>query len=381
MVKITNHKYKHEMKLRNIGSMESSELVTVAALFIILAGMYFARTIVAPILLALFISIVCAQPITWLKEKGFPGWIGLILVALGLVTLFLRFTFLIGGTLSYFASNVSKYDSTLSEIGHSMLLFLSSKGIDLPDNQFANFMQSAKILEYTSTVLKELLRLFGNSFLIFLIILFMLMEFTSLVVKAKAVLGLSIDSVTYLSTITKNMRHYLGIKTLICFSIGLLIYVALKIIGVDYPLLWAFLAGLMNYIPNIGSVFATIPAVLFALVQIGLGGALWTLGAFVIIHNVLGNFIEPKIMGRGLGLSALVVLLSLLFWGFILGPVGMFLSVPFTMSLKVILEQNDKTRWMAILLGTSDEADTYLKQQESSRNQVRGKTVHLKRKV
>ena len=174
MVKITNHKYKHEMKLRNIGSMESSELVTVAALFIILAGMYFARTIVAPILLALFISIVCAQPITWLKEKGLPGWIGLILVALGLVTLFLGFTFLIGGTLSYFASNVSKYDSTLSEIGHSMLLFLSSKGIDLPDNQFANFIQSAKILEYTSTVLKELLRLFGNSFLIFLIILFIL---------------------------------------------------------------------------------------------------------------------------------------------------------------------------------------------------------------
>ena len=115
----------------------------------------------------------------------------------------------------------------------------------------------------------------------------------------------------------------------------------------------------MNYIPNIGSIIASIPTVLFALVQLGLGGALWTLGAFMIIHNVLGNFIEPKIMGKGLGLSTLVVFLSLLFWGFILGPIGMFLAVPFTLTIKIILEQNEKTRWLAILLGTPAEAKIY----------------------
>jgi len=131
----------------------------------------------------------------------------------------------------------------------------------------------------------------------------------------------------------------------------------LMIIGVDYPLLWALIASLMSYIPNIGSILAAIPAVLFALVQLGLGGALWTLGSFLLVNNVLGNFVEPRVMGKGLSLSTLVVFLSLLFWGFVLGTVGMFLSVPITMAFKIILEHNEKTRWLAILLGTPAETN------------------------
>jgi AI-2 transport protein TqsA len=201
----------------------------------------------------------------------------------------------------------------------------------------------------------------GNTFLILLIILFMLMESGSFSVKAKAILGTSDESIAYFSTITRNIRHYLGIKTLICLLTGICIYAAMLIIGVDYPLLWALIAGLMNYIPNIGSIIAAVPAVLLALVQFGVGGALWTLGSFLLVNNVLGNFVEPRIMGKGLGLSTLVVFLSLLFWGLILGTVGMFLSVPLTMTIKIILEQNEKTRWLAILLGTPAEAAAWLK--------------------
>jgi len=125
----------------------------------------------------------------------------------------------------------------------------------------------------------------------------------------------------------------------------------------------------MNYIPNIGSIIAGVPAVLFALVQLGLGGAFWTLGSFMVVNNVLGNFLEPRIMGKSLGLSTLVVFLSLLFWGFMLGPVGMFLSVPFTMIIKIILEHNDNTKWFAIILGTPAEAKTYLEQKEQFEKQ------------
>jgi predicted PurR-regulated permease PerM len=204
----------------------------------------------------------------------------------------------------------------------------------------------------------------GNTFLIFLIVLFTLTEFGSFAIKTKAILSGTDTSTAYFSTILQNIRHYLGIKTLICLLTGILVYLALLIIGVDYPLLWALIAGLMNYIPNIGSIIAAVPAVLFALVQLGLGGAVWTLASFMIVNNVLGNFIEPRIMGKGLGLSTLVVFLSLIFWGFIFGPVGMFLSVPFTMTIKIILEQNVKTKWFAIILGTPAEAKTYLEQKE-----------------
>jgi predicted PurR-regulated permease PerM len=348
------------MSNKSIGSMEVSPVVKVAAIIIIIAGVVYAKTIIIPFLLALFISIICAQPISWLEKKRIPKGFAIIIVILGLIILFSGFAFLVGGTLSSFSGNVSKYESTLTAISNSFIQFLNEKGLNIPKDQISNLIQPAKILEFTANLVNQLLNMMGNTFLIFLIILFILMEFGSFSVKAKAILSVTDESISYFSTITRNIRHYLGIKTLICLLTGILIYIGVLIIGVDYPLLWALIAGLMNYIPNIGSIIAAVPAVLFALVQLGLGGALWTLGSFMLVNNILGNFVEPRIMGKGLGLSTLVVFLSLLFWGFILGTVGMFLSVPLTMTIKIILEQSEKTRWLAILLGTPADAEIYL---------------------
>ena len=116
------------------------------------------------------------------------------------------------------------------------------------------------------------------------------------------------------------------------------------------------IAFLLNYIPSIGSIIAAIPASLLALVQLGVPGMIWTIIAFLAVNTLMGNIIEPKVMGSGLGLSTLVVFVSLIVWGFVFGSIGMFLSVPLTMSIKIILEQNEKTRWFAILLGTEKEA-------------------------
>jgi predicted PurR-regulated permease PerM len=247
--------------------------------------------------------------------------------------------------------------------------YLNDHGLNIPRDKMLTLIQPAKILEFTAGALNGLIDMIGTTFLIFLLILFILMEFGSFPVKAKAIMAGSDESIEYFSTIIKSIRQYLWIKTLIGLSVGILIYIALLIIGVDYPLLWSLIAFLMNYIPNIGSIIASVPAVLFALVQKGLGGALWTFVAFMLIHNVIGNFLEPRIMGKGLGLSTLVVFLSLLLWGFILGPVGMLLSVPITMTIKIILEQNEKTKWLAILLGTPDEAETYLRNKKQVKNQ------------
>ena len=136
---------------------------------------------------------------------------------------------------------------------------------------------------------------------------------------------------------------------------GLFIWIWLMVIGVDYAILWGVIAFLLNYIPNIGSIIAAAPTMLLALVQLGVGGMAWTGLGYLVVNLVMGNIIEPKIMGKGLGLSTLVVFLSLIVWGYILGTVGMFLSVPLTMTIKVILEQNKSTQWIAILLGTEKE--------------------------
>jgi predicted PurR-regulated permease PerM len=357
------------MNLNRIGTTDGSSLVKMAALIIIFAGIIYAKSIITTFLLALFISIICEQPVSWLEKKSIPRWLALIIVILGMIFLFFGFAVLIGGTLSSFSGNLSKYESTLTSISNSFIQFLNEKGIKIPQDQLFNLIQPAKILEFTAIALNKLFNMMGNTFLIFLIILFTLTEFGSFSVKANAILMGSDKSGSYFSIILQNIRHYLGIKTLICLSTGILVYIALLIIGVDYPLLWSLIAALMNYIPNIGSIIAAFPAVLFALVQLGLGGAVWTLGSFMIVNNVLGNFVEPRIMGKGLGLSALVVFLSLLFWGFILGPVGMFLSVPLTMTIKIILEQNDKTKWFSIILGTPAEAKAYLQHKEQLEKQ------------
>ncbi|MCX6231243.1 MAG: AI-2E family transporter [Bacteroidetes bacterium] len=351
------------MEIKNNGYSVQSPIIIIAALIIIFAGVLFAKAIINPFLIALFVSIICAQPISFLQKKKFPKWLALLIVILSLILLFSGFTFLIGGTLSSFSGNVSKYTTALKTISNTFIQYLNANGIKIPQDQMLTVFQPEKILEFTALAMNELISMLGNTFLVFLILLFILMEFGSFNVKAKAIMTGN-ESISYISTIIQNIRHYLWIKTMLCLLTGILVYIAFVIIGVDYPLLWALIVALLNYIPNIGSIIAAIPVVLFALVQLGTGGALWTLGSIMLVNNVLGNFIEPRIMGRGLGLSTMVVFLSLLFWGFILGTVGMFLSVPITMTIKIILEQKEKTRWIAILLGTPAEAKIFLRHKD-----------------
>jgi AI-2 transport protein TqsA len=352
------------MEIRKNGAPETSPVVLVAAFVIVIAGVIYAKSIITPFLLALFISIICEQPVSWMEKRKIPRWLALIIVILAMIFLFTGFAFIIGGTISSFSGDLSKYEASLTTISDSFFKYLRDNGINVPHDQIFNLLQPAKILEITAGALNKLVSMMGNTFLIFLIVLFTLTEFSSFHVKAKAILIGSDRSISYFSTILQNIRHYLGIKTLICLLTGILVFVALMIIGVDYPLLWALIAAIMNYIPNIGSIIAAVPAVLFALVQLGLGGAIWTLASFMVVNNVLGNFVEPRIMGRGLGLSTLVVFLSLLFWGFIFGTVGMFLSVPLTMTIKIILEQNEKTKWISIILGAPSEAELLLNKEE-----------------
>jgi predicted PurR-regulated permease PerM len=152
--------------------------------------------------------------------------------------------------------------------------------------------------------------------------------------------------------------RYLAIKSVASLGTGALSAIWLAILGVDYPLLWGLFAFLLNYVPNIGSIIAAVPTVLFTFVQLGPASAAWAALAYTVVNVTVGSIIEPRFMGRGLGLSTLVVFVSLVFWGWILGPVGMFLSVPLTMTAKIALDSDDGTRWMAVLLGPEDALQT-----------------------
>ncbi len=147
------------------------------------------------------------------------------------------------------------------------------------------------------------------------------------------------------------------LKAIISLLTGFIIWIALSIVGTEYAFLWAVLAFILNFIPNIGSIIAAVPAVLLTLVQLGVFSSVAVGIIYIAVNIIVGSIIEPKVMGRGLGLSTLVVFLSLLFWGWLLGAVGMLLSIPLTIMVKIALDTNENTKWIAILLGTGDNIE------------------------
>jgi predicted PurR-regulated permease PerM len=195
-----------------------------------------------------------------------------------------------------------------------------------------------------------------NAFLILLTVVFILLEASSLPQKIHAALHHPGASLAGFERFVDNVRRYMAIKSAVSLMTGVVITTGLWLIGVDYPLLWGVLAFLLNYVPNIGSIIAAVPAVLLAFVQLGTLSALLSAALYVAVNMIIGNAIEPRFMGRGLGLSTLVVFLSLVFWGWVLGPVGMLLSVPLTITVKIALESSSESHWLAVLLGPEGEA-------------------------
>lgn len=335
-----------------------------AAFIIIIAGIMYADSIVTSILMALFISIICAQPIMWLQKKKVPQVVAIAIVFIGIIGIIFGFGQLIASSFSSFSQDAPKYEENLKEMGNTLIQFLQQYGINIEMEKMSELFDPSKVMSVTAGFLGQLGGFMGNTFTIFFLALFLLLELDSIPVKLKAIMKGSTDSIAYLNVIGNSIRHYLTIKTVTSLLTGVLIWIFLAIIGVDYAIIWALIAFLLNYIPNIGSIIAAVPAILFSLVQLGFGGVVWTSITFVAINMIIGNAVEPKMMGRGMGLSTFVVFLSLLFWGFVMGTVGMFLSVPLTMAIKIMLEQNPDTKWIAIALGTQEEAKVIVEEDD-----------------
>ncbi len=332
----------------------------IAVFIIVIAGVMAASSVITPLLLALFISIICSGPISWLRKKKIPQGLAISIVFIGILAIFWGFGEIIGSSLSSFSDESAQYEENLKEMGNTITNFLNNKGIHISTEEISKNIDPSKVMSLTSNILGQLGGIMSNALTIIFLALFLLLEMDSIGLKAKAIAKSTKYTLSYLNTIGDNIRHYLSIKTVTSLATGILIWIGLAIIGVEHAIIWALIAFLLNFIPTIGSIIAAIPAVLFALMQLGFGGVIWTGIVFIAVNMIIGNIVEPKLMGKGLGLSTFVVFAGLLFWGFVLGTVGMFLSVPLTMSIKIMLEQSPNTKWLAILLGTEEDATNEL---------------------
>ncbi len=327
-------------------------LLTVAAFVVVVAGMSAAKAIVVPFLLAAFIAIISSPPLFWLTRRGVPRWLALVIVLLGILLFILIVATLVGSSVTNFSSKLPLYEAKLNRLTADIAGWLTRIGIDASRLEFGEIVNSGAVMKLVAILLNELGGVLKNGFLILLTVVFMLLEASGIPRKLRALFPDPEASLARLIQFTGSVNRYMAMKTLISLATGIFVAVFLTVMGVDYPLLWGLLAFILNYIPNIGSIMAAVPAVLLTIIQLGLGRALGVAIGYVAINTVMGNIVEPRLMGRGLGLSTLVVFLSLLFWGWLLGPVGMLLSVPLTMTVKIALDISEDTRWIAVLLGS-----------------------------
>jgi AI-2 transport protein TqsA len=329
-------------------------LLSLAAFVVIVAGMRAADALLVPFLLSLFIAVIAAPPLFYLKERGVPGGLAMLIVIAMIVVIGILIGWMIGGSLNDFTANLPKYQERLSLQSGKLVQWLQAQGVHLDQQAMKTFLDPGKAMALAGQLISGLGNVLAQALLILITVVFMLVEATAFQGKIHAISDDPEASLARVEAITQSIKRYMTIKTSTSLLTGVLVALWLWILGVDYPVLWGVLAFLFNYVPNIGSVIAAVPAILLAVVQAGMGTALWTAAGYLVVNNLVGNMIEPRYMGRGLGLSPLVVFISLVFWGWVLGPVGMFLSVPLTMTLKIFLDSYEASRPIGHLLGARD---------------------------
>jgi len=334
----------------------SNFLISFAAFIVIIAGLKAASGFIVPFLLALFFAIVCLPIFHFLHKKGIPDGLSLVVIFL-LIFVVLGFVGVVVGTsVQGFSENLPEYQKNLSGLVQKSFGLAEKLGIKLPREKLLNVFNPTLLIKYIATSLKSFGSVMSNSVFTILVVIFILTE-SATFSKKLAFIAKTPDTVSYFETFLNNVAQYMTLKTFTSLATGLFVTVMLWLVGVHYAFLWGLAAFLLNYIPTIGSFIAAIPAVLLSLVQFGISRTIIVMIGYLIINFAIGNVVEPKIMGKGLGLSTLVVFLSLVFWGWVFGPVGMFLSVPLTMVVKIALDSQENTRWITIMLGSEVPED------------------------
>ncbi|MBP39667.1 MAG: AI-2E family transporter [Proteobacteria bacterium] len=331
-------------------------LLVLACLVIVIAGLKAASAIIIPLLMAIFLAIIASAPLHWLRRRGLPVWAALTLILLLLASALISIGSLIGASIDQLSNTLPRYEQQLRALIDHAALQVSHLGLKLPPGGVEDLVNPAAAAQFFGRMISGFGGLLADSLLIVLTVLFLMVESTTIPQKLRSITPDPDKTLGNLSTFMASVKQYLVIKAIMSFITGLAITLYLLALGVDFAILWGTLAFFMNFVPYIGSIIAAVPAVILSLIDNGPTIALTVAAGFLVANLVVGSVLEPRYMGRGLGLSTLVVFLSLVFWGWVFGPVGMFLSSPLTMLVKIALESDPRSRWISVLLSAQAPA-------------------------
>jgi len=337
------------------GSPLLRTILVLACLVIVVGGIKAAVSIVVPFLCALFLMVLTLPALRWLRLRGVPSGLSLVLVLCGTVISGALVIGMMGSSLAGFRGDLDRYTQRLGTV-YGELKDKLGEFVDISE-EVDRAIDPGVALGYVGDAVAQLGSLMSNAVVILLMLAFLLAESSSFGRKLMIASSNPDAMKAYLEKVGEGVTSYFSIKTGVSLLTGIAAGILLWLCGVDHPLLWAFVAFLLNFVPNIGSALAAVPPLLLVIVQpeLGAGTFLVVLIGYLVINTVFGSILEPRMMGKGLDLSTLIVFLSLLFWGWVLGPIGMLLSVPLTAAVKIALEAFPEGQPLAQILGSGSE--------------------------
>ena len=322
---------------------------------IIIAGLKIASEIVIILLLAIFISSLLSAFLTFLTKKRIPKMISYSFLALLFVASLSLITYLINNSLTNFVASLPTYEAQIKNLTLLVFSYLDMYEINVNKNEILKLLDFNYLFTFTKQIVSNLGVILSKLLLITIGVAFILSENRLFSKKLKLIFKNDTQKLISFNLFSHNLQKYFAVKTFTSLLTGVLIYFTLLFFGIQYALLWAFVAFIFNFIPVVGSIVAAVPAVLIALVTGDIQMTLWLIVIYMVINISISNILEPKFMGNRLNLSPMIIFFSLIFWGWVLGIVGMFLAVPITMTIKIAFESSQNTQWIGILLSNISE--------------------------
>jgi AI-2 transport protein TqsA len=331
-------------------------MLVLAATVVVLVGIRLGAPILNPIFFALVLTVLFSPVYSWLKRRGLPSPLALLIMLVLLTVLFVGLIFILGASIARFSERVGFYTTQLNGQLDSLDALIERLGLSNVNLQ--DVVKPSGLADALGVVLSGIAGFLSDLFLILMIMLFLLGEGPAMMNRLRASAGADNPQVARLTTVGRSVVRQFGLRAIVNLVTGAGVTVLLFVLGVDFPLLWGILTFFLSFVPYIGLVLAVAPAVVLALAEFGLERALLVIAGVVVINVLAENVLSPMMMGRGLNLSPTVVFLSFIIWAWLLGGPGAFLALPITLFVAVMLDTFPETRWLASIIGVSDAGTT-----------------------
>ena len=362
----------------NLSPISSSRIASISlglvALFVLYVGLQELRAVLIPLVLAVLVAFIFQPIVLFLKEKRVPTWLALVVVVVGSSVVLGGVGWIVYASaqsmIGDYSSFVREIESTIRPVVVEVEAFLAGianrLGLEAEEGVLRQLLDLAVAALPVTAVLSDIASIAGTTAIVLLFMMFILAGTGQLEQKVEKAYPSEVAEkiIGAMNNISSQVRQYLVAKTIISAATGILIFGVLRLTGVQYPVFWGFLAFVLNFVPNFGSIVAVILPTLWAFLQSQSAGmaadaiASWVpflaLLLMALVQGVMGNIVDPKLIEARLKLSPLLVLMSLLFWGYLWGIVGVILAVPLTATIKIIFENIDAFRPVAMLMGSAE---------------------------